>query len=208
MISKEKNNDETAKLNGLVLAGGKSTRMGKDKGAIKWHGKEQKYFMADLLQQFCEDVYISCRQDQVHEIDHTYKLLPDTYQGMGPYGGILSAFQVQPNKAWLVVACDLPLVNKNTIQYLIQHRDPKFVATTFRSPFDQLPEPLITIWEPHSLPVLLEFMDKGFKCPRKVLINSNTKILLPPFPQDLMNVNKPEELEEAKNLLDQNIKNE
>jgi molybdopterin-guanine dinucleotide biosynthesis protein A len=205
VISKEKDNNAVSTLNGLVLAGGKSTRMGRDKGAINWHGKEQRYFMADLLGQFCQDVYISCRPEQVDEISHLYRTLPDSYPGMGPYGGILTAFQFRPYPAWLVVACDLPLINKNTLQYLIQHRDPSYIATTFRSPHDQLPEPLITIWEPKSLPVLLEFMNKGVKCPRKVLINSHIKLLDPPVPQEVMNVNKPEELEEAKKLLNQNL---
>ena len=56
-------------LNGLVLAGGKSLRMGYDKSSIEWHGKEQRYYMADLLKQYCDEVFISCRADQQNEVD-------------------------------------------------------------------------------------------------------------------------------------------
>jgi len=192
-------------LNGLVLAGGKSQRMGFDKSSIDWHGKEQRYFMADLLKPFCKDVFISCRADQVTEMDDNYSSLPDTFIGLGPYGAILSAFREKPDSAWLVVACDLPLVNEDTLQHLIANRDTSAIATTYRSDFDGFPEPLITIWEPKSYPVLLNFLSQGHSCPRKVLINNDVCLLQPPNPEDLTNVNTPEEFEQIKNLLHQKI---
>jgi molybdenum cofactor guanylyltransferase len=189
-------------LNGLVLAGGKSVRMGHDKGLIDWHGKEQRYFIADLLNRFCNDVFISCREEQQQEINSNYKTLPDTFIGLGPYGAILSAFREQPNAAWLVIAADLPLIDGDTINYLTQRRDTSSIATTFESPYDNFPEPLISIWEPKSYPVLLSFLAQGYSCPRKVLINSDTKILQAPNAEALMNVNTPEELARAKEILD------
>ena len=203
MTLKENNNYSVPPLNGLVLAGGRSTRMGRDKGLITWHGKEQRYFMSDLLQQFCSEVYISCRPEQLAEIDTSYQALPDKYNDLGPNGGIITALEHNPSHAWLITACDLPLLDKETLQFLIKHRDSSFIATTFQSPHDQLPEPLIAIWEPESLPVLLNFMEKGYKCPRKVLINSSIKQLSAPNPSALMNVNKPEELRLAQTLLNQ-----
>jgi molybdenum cofactor guanylyltransferase len=189
-------------LNGLVLAGGKSVRMGHDKGLINWHGKEQRYFIADLLNRFCNDVFISCREEQQQEIDFNYKTLPDTFIGLGPYGAILSAFREQPNAAWLVIAADLPLIDGDTINYLTQRRDTSSVATAFESPYDNFPEPLISIWEPKSYPVLLSFLAQGYSCPRKVLINGDTQILKAPNIESVMNVNTPEELARAKEILD------
>ena len=205
MISNENKNGSTAQtlLFGLVLAGGKSKRMGFDKGSIKWHGKEQRYYMADLLGGVCNEVFISCRPEQQHNIDHQYKTLADSYPVVGPYGAILSAFKEKPDVAWLVIACDLPLLDTATLQYLIQHRDTASIATTFESPFDQLPEPLITIWEPTAYPVLLSFLSEGLSCPRKALIRSgtNVKILTPPNPQALMNANTPEDAGKVKEIL-------
>jgi molybdenum cofactor guanylyltransferase len=189
-------------LNGLVLAGGKSVRMGHDKGLIDWHGKEQRYYIADLLNSYCNDVFISCRDDQRQEIDGQYKSLVDTFSGLGPYGAILSAFREQPTAAWLVVAADLPLIDDTTLQYLIDHRDTSSIATTFESSYDNLPEPLISIWEPKGYPVLLSFLAQGYSCPRKVLINSNTSILKASDADVLMNVNTPEDLARAKEILD------
>ena len=188
-------------LNGLVLAGGKSLRMGYDKSSIEWHGKEQRYYMADLLKQYCDEIFISCRADQQNEVDSHYKTLPDTFVDLGPYGAILSAFREKPDAAWLVVACDLPLLDIETLQYLVAHRNPSAVATTFESPFDGLPEPLITIWEPKAYPVLLSFLSQGYTCPRKALRNNDVHIIKAKNADALMNVNTPEELEKVKNIL-------
>lgn len=202
MISKE---TDVPKLNGLVLAGGKSQRMGNPKDKINWHGKEQRYFAADLLTPFCDEVFISCRQDQLENFDPNYNALTDTFLNMGPFGGILSALRTQRDAAWLVVACDLPLLDKKSLEFLIENRNIEKAATTYESPFDGLPEPLITIWEPKSYPLLLNFLGSGITCPRKVLINSDTLILKPGNPDSLMNVNTPEDVVKAKEILRKQI---
>ena len=201
MISNEQNN--TPPLYGLVLAGGKSVRMGRNKGVIAWHGKPQRYYMADMLKSMCADVFISCKPEQQDEIAKEYKTLPDTYTGAGPLSGILSAFKANPNVAWLVTACDLPLLDHTTLQYLIANRDTGSIATTFESPFDQLPEPLITIWEPAAYELLLAWMAEGRNCPRKVLIRNEGKvtILKAPNADALMNANTPEDAEKIKEIL-------
>lgn len=188
---------------GLVLAGGRSTRMGQDKTTMNWHGKEQRYYMADMLQPFCSEVFISCRADQQSDIDFTYKTLPDTLDISGPLNGIMSALRAHPNVAWLVVASDLPVIDTPTIQYLIDNRDAARIATTFRSPSDQLPEPLITIWEPASLAVLETHLSNGFKCPRKALIRNegNVRLLDAPWPATLLNANTPADAEMVRNIL-------
>jgi len=186
------------KLNGLVLAGGKSERMGFDKGSVNWHGKEQRYYMADMLQPFCNEVYISCRPDQQKQIEPAYLNLPDTFMGLGPYSAILSAFREKPDEAWLVVACDLPLLTEKSLNYLVGNRNVATIATAYQSSFNDFPEPLITIWEPKSYPVLLSFLAQGYSCPRKVLINSEITLLQAPDTGELTNVNTPEDLEKVK----------
>jgi molybdopterin-guanine dinucleotide biosynthesis protein A len=193
-------------LNGLVLAGGKSARMGYDKGAVNWYGKEQRYHMADLLKKHCAEVYISCRDtEQQKEIDAEYLSLPDTFTGLGPYGAILSAFREQPDRAWLVVACDLPLVDENVLQYLADNRGTATIATAYKSLDNDFPEPLITIYEPKSYSALLQYLAQGYSCPRKVLINSNITLLQSPEPDALANVNTPEELDRIKRILHHKI---
>jgi molybdopterin-guanine dinucleotide biosynthesis protein A len=192
-------------INGLVLAGGKSQRMGFDKGAVNWHGKEQRYHMADLLKPLCENVFISCRADQQNEIDTHYLNLVDTFTDLGPYGAILSAFREKPDSAWLVIACDLPLMDEEALNYLVEHRNSSSVATAYQSSVNEFPEPLITIWEPKSYPVLLSFLAQGYSCPRKVLINSDVTLVNALNPEALTNVNTQDELERIKRILHQKI---
>jgi molybdopterin-guanine dinucleotide biosynthesis protein A len=192
-------------LTGLVLAGGQSLRMGYDKGAVNWHGTEQRYYMAEMLKDYCDDVFISCRAAQTREINDNYKTLEDTFTGLGPFGAILSAFRENPNTAWLVVACDLPLLDANTLQYLLDNRNTSAIATAYENAHDGFPEPLITIWEPKSYAVLLAFLAQGYSCPRKVLINSDTTLLKAVNGHALTNVNTPEELEKIKHELHQKV---
>ena len=194
-------------LNGLVLAGGKSVRMGYDKGTVNWFGKEQRYHVADMLKPFCEEVFISCRSEQKSQINISYNVLEDTFTGLGPFGAILSAFRQQPDSAWLVVACDLPLLETETFRFLTGQRNPSAIATAFNSPDNEFPEPLITIWEPKSYPVLLAFLAQGYSCPRKVLINSDVNLIQAPSPEALTNVNTPEDLEKVKRTIHQKIAN-
>ena len=179
--------------------------MGFDKGTVNWFGKEQRYFLADLLQPLSTEVFISCREDQRANITNGYPVLTDTFTNLGPYGAILSAFREQPDSAWLVIACDLPLLDSETLEYLVANRDPSKLATAYQSPDNEFPEPLIAIWEPKSYHQLLSFLSLGYSCPRKVLINSDVKLLQAQNPESLTNVNTPEDLEKVKRMLHQKI---
>lgn len=185
-------------LRGLVLAGGKSVRMGTDKGLITYHGKPQREYVADLLAPYCTEVFISCRPDQTHEMAAPYQALPDSFLDLGPYSAILSAFRAFPDSAWLVVACDLPLLNGETLAFLAANRNSANMATAFHSPDNEFPEPLIAIWEPKSYQTLLQFLAQGYSCPRKVLINNNVHLLQAPDNRTLTNVNTPEESAEVR----------
>jgi len=179
-------------LHGLVLAGGKSTRMQQDKGKLQYHGLEQRTHVYHLLQAFCEEVYVSCNAAQVPELEGNLPYLEDKFLNLGPKGGILTALQHNPNAALLAVACDLPFLTSETLQYLVQQRDPTKMATAFYDPEGIFPEPLLTIWEPRSYAALLQFLSLGYSCPRKVLINSDVKLLTIPDVTELRNVNDPE----------------
>ena len=192
-----------APLRGLVLAGGLSQRMQADKSRLRYgpQGREQREVAAALLAEVCQDVRLSCRAEQAAEMLAGLSPLPDRFLGLGPLGGILSAFQLDPNAAWLVLACDLPFLTAATLRQLVAGRQPGRLATAFRSPGSEFPEPLITIFEPRAYPELLRFLGLGYSCPRKMLINNDVALLPTPTASELRNVNTPAEREAAQSEL-------
>lgn len=192
-------------IKGLVLTGGKSTRMGKDKTELEYHGKPQKEFVKDLLENQGIVTFYSVRNKPVVtssgvEKSQSKNEIEDTFFNLGPFGGICSAFQKDPNSAWMVLAIDLPFVNQELIELLLSKRNPAKVATAIKGKGKQFPEPLITIYEPKAYPILLQFLAQGYSCPRKMLINSEVEIV--EVDDDLIrNVNTPEEYELAKKEL-------
>ena len=185
-------------IKGLVLTGGKSTRMGSDKSELNYHGKPQKEFVKELLEKQKIETFYSVRPFDSAQGDNK---IHDTFFNLGPFGGICSAFQKDPNSAWFVLATDLPFVNEKLLQMLLSKRNPAKVATTVKGKSTSFPEPLITIYEPKAYPVLLQFLAQGYSCPRKMLINSDVEIV--EVDDELIrNVNTPEEYEEVKKELD------
>ena len=186
-------------LYGLVLAGGKSSRMGQDKAALNYHGKPQIEHARDLLAGLCQEVFLSLRPDQAAPAG--WSTVSDRFSGFGPLGGILSAQHTHPKAAWLVLACDLPYLTPACLQALLAGRDPWRLATAFVSTHDGLPEPLAAVWEPKSRFALHHFLALGYDCPRKVLINTRPKLLTQADPRWLDNVNHPGEYQAARAAL-------
>lgn len=185
---------QRAPLKGLVLAGGKSLRMGTDKGLLDYFGKSQRDYSIEMLEKLNLKTFLSVRKEQKIEQKN---IIEDTFLGLGPFGAICSAFQDDPNSAWLVLATDLPYVDEKLIGQLLEHRDSSKVATAIKGKNKPFPEPLITIWEPKAYPLLLQFLSQGISCPRKVLINSEVK-LMEVDDDFIINVNTPEEFSAVK----------
>lgn len=181
-------------VKGLILAGGKSVRMGRDKARLDYNGKTSVEHVAELMRKQRIEPHLSVRSEQA---DSILPQIADSFLNLGPMGAILSALQTDPNYAWFVVACDLPLLDQETLNQIVTGRSPGSVATAFLNHETGFAEPLITIWEPKAYHRLLSFLALGYSCPRKVLINSDTKLIEPQDPKRLMNVNTPEDYQEA-----------
>jgi len=193
---------DEAPLYGLVLAGGASSRMGRDKAAIEYHGRSQLQHAFDLLSTVCERSFVSVRADQ--RADATRASLPqiaDRHDNIGPLAGIGAALDTHPEAAWLVVACDLPFLSRETLQHLIDHRNITQIATAYRSSHDGLPEPLCAIWEPSSREHVSQWIAADKRCPRKLLINFEATVIEQPDRRALDNINTPEEFAAARAAL-------
>jgi molybdopterin-guanine dinucleotide biosynthesis protein A len=190
-------------LYGLVLAGGASRRMQRDKARIAYRGEPQLLRAFRLLERHVARCFVSVRAGQREEpLRASLPQIVDTLDGAGPAAGILAAQQAHPEAAWLVLACDLPLLDEATLEHLIGARDSARDATAYASRFDGLAEPLCAIWEPSSHALLGERVGGGHLCPRKALGKLDTLLLPPREDGALDNINTPEELDEAQRRLE------
>ena len=191
-------------LNGLVLAGGRSTRMQRDKAAIQYQAGESQLAAAlKLLQPRVARAFVSVRADQQADPARAaWPQIVDRGDVEGPIAGISAALATAPDAAWLVLACDLPFLDAGTLDALLAARDPDSDATAFRSSHDGLPEPLCAIYEPRSSAALTTYLATGGNCPRKFLIKARTRLLEQPNPRALDNVNTVAEYGAAMAALD------
>jgi len=187
---------------GLVLAGGRSTRMGRDKAAIAWHGQPQLEIAWRLLAACTERAFVSVRAEQAGDpLREALPRIVDGEIGQGPIAGIAAAQAAHPGAAWLVLACDLPFLDTACLQHLLAQRQPARMATAYRSSHDGLPEPLCALWEPSSRSRVQAFIAAGRHCPRKLLIEGDTALVDLPDARALDNINTPGELAAARDLI-------
>jgi molybdenum cofactor guanylyltransferase len=180
-------------INGLILAGGKSSRMGYDKSTIDYHGKPQREYLFDQLGKLCSKVFVSCRES--HQVPDHLNPLIDQFEIESPLNGILTAMTYDPSVAWFVIAADMPMITHVSLQYLLQHRDPEKVATCFIDSDLKNPEPLFSIWEPKAFRLVKDFYEKGRISPRDFLKQSDILLVKPQVGNVSVNINSPEELE-------------
>lgn len=192
-------------LLGLVLAGGESLRMGRDKGLLVYEQLSplaQRVRATRLLEECGLTTYLSCRQKN-HDTANV-KVIYDQPQfdfenHAGPGIGILSAHLFKPEAAWLVLACDFPFADIQSIDYLIQQRHAEGRPTAYQH-FDETTEPLFTIWEPETLVEFLRVYRDGYQSPRRTLEKENVYLVKPNHAKILVNINSPVEAQHFSEL--------
>ncbi len=185
-------------LFGLLLAGGRSRRMGQDKARLEYDGRTQMERGLELLGSVCEETLISIREDQIAPVG--VAALSDNYPNAGPLGGILTAFDYRADVAWLVIACDLPFLDREALAALVNKRTrADRVVYAYASALDGLPEPLCAIYEPVFAETLRRHLAEQHFCPRRILMKEAVPLFeLPEIAQNsLDNINTPEEFAEA-----------
>lgn len=191
-------------LYGLVLAGGRSQRMGEDKGRIRYQGESEALRCFRMLKDLGLPTFLSLRKGQWPDEEiQDLPILYDQFENAGPLCGMISAMQAFPEASWLVLACDLPLLGRPVLENLIRQRRPEKMATAYRSTSEpDFPEPLCAIYETSIRMRFYEALALGLACPRKILLQSNSALLEPFDSRALTNVNNPEEARAARSFLD------
>jgi molybdenum cofactor guanylyltransferase len=157
-------------LFGLVLAGGRSTRMGRDKGQIAYHGVPQREWLQVLLGAVCAHAFISINADQRAGLPaHLPVVIDDPRYETSPLGALLSAVAAHPGAAWLLVSCDLAYFDANCLNILLRAREHTAAGTAFRIAELGQPEPLATLYEASFVATLPAAYAAGERSLRRAL---------------------------------------
>ncbi|MDJ0760081.1 MAG: NTP transferase domain-containing protein [Woeseiaceae bacterium] len=185
-------------LFGLVLAGGKSRRMGVDKALLVHDGESQLARTVKMVDGVADRTFVSTRAAQSDEPERArFEQIIDQYDDMGPVAGVLSAMNEHPDVDWLVVACDLPNISRRTLAGLLAERNSGKPFVAYRSVHNDLPEPLCAIYGEGSDAIVRDFAERGIRCPRKIMINSDTCLIDQPERDALDNINTPDDLKRS-----------
>ncbi len=146
-------------LAGLVLCGGKSSRMGSDKGLLQKDGEYWARLAADKLATLQIPVFVSVHPSQQSDYSAIFtddSLIPDSLPLHGPLAGLLSASQKFPHYDWLILACDLPDMSTSLLQELLQVYRQNSTYECFIFINENEPEPLCGVYKAESLRKIAE----------------------------------------------------
>lgn len=105
------------KVTGIILAGGKSTRMGTNKAFLAYGNKSFIEIQIDILRHIFREIIISANDFSLYE-HLQLPIVPDVMPGKGPLGGICAGLIHSKYSYAFVIACDMPFINKEVIVYM------------------------------------------------------------------------------------------
>lgn len=123
---------------GVVLAGGKSLRMGTDKGLVVYKGKPMVEHSIELLEKFTSDIVISTSNETYKQ--YNFPLIEDEHNAIGPLGGIYSVLKNYSSDLYFFIPCDVPEMSFELATKLMEHSENCDISIPL---YNQRPEPLI-----------------------------------------------------------------
>ena len=182
-----------SEFTGIVLAGGFSSRMGRDKSMIEFNGNLLYERAANMLSPFVNQVCISINQTQKETYEYLFPTIVDKYRGQGPIGGILSCLEFT-SLPLIILGCDLPLISEKDIEHLIQIRNQDQACSLFFNDQSLFFEPLLSIWELHSFSKLKSYYANGGRSLQKFINESQIERISMPDPNHFYNLNTLDDL--------------
>jgi len=180
------------KLVGVVISGGKSSRMGTDKSLLLWNNKPFYLHTADILAPFCSEIYVSCNVSQSN--NYILPVIIDKFESNGPMTGVLSSLAALREHSIITLPCDMPEISKDILNDIVNSNDKMLDGVFVRDNNDQM-EPLIAIYNPSIYLKLLAWYDSGNYSLKKFIESCNNVSYIKLGAQSPININTPNELD-------------
>lgn len=128
---------DSVNINGIILAGGKSSRMGSPKGLLNLNGRPFISHITTAMQALVKELFI-VSDDETY--DHFEGIrVADIYKDAGPMGGIYSGLMRSPSFYNLILSCDVPLINSTVLNILINNISDDYDVIQLESEGQTLP---------------------------------------------------------------------
>lgn len=149
-------------ITGVILAGGKSRRMGTEKGLVEFMGRPLMEYALEKMQKLADRILISANTNAYDQYD--FEVVHDIFPDSGPMGGIYSCLEQSNTENNLLLSCDTPFVTVEFFRYLVHHSAGYTVVAPWHK--DEHYEPLCAFYSKSVLPVMERFIQKGnYKIP-------------------------------------------
>lgn len=178
------------KVTAVILAGGKSSRMGEDKGLAIYLGKPMVQYAIDACRELTSEIIISTANTEYSRFG--YELLADNFPDCGPIGGVEAGLSAAKTPGILVCPCDMPGINPEIIKRILWNSEGKSAVVAASGQGKIFP--VLGWYSKTALPVIQKQIEKG---DYKMLfflkkLDAETVVVNPG--EELLNVNYPDEL--------------
>ena len=196
---------EKCELTGIILAGGKSSRMGKDKGLCQFNGKALVEYAIETLKPLCGQMMISANHFPEKYKQFGIPVVSDEIRNIGPMGGIYTCLKHSTTRHNLVLSCDTPFVGTILLSHLLRHINKEQVVAPAHHAF--LVEPLSAYYATNVLDDIKQAINLGdyklINLFKKVRFKTVQTGKLLPFQSgySFLNINRPEDLEQAEKII-------
>ena len=186
----------------IILAGGQSSRMGRDKATLKLNGRRLIDIVLGASRSYSDSVVV------VGEPSNLQESIPDSFPGEGPLGGLITGLQHLGPGTHVAVACDMPFVNRSAywmIESFILRYDAAVPVVKGRV------HPLCAAYRGEAVDRLKAAFESGERSLQGALQHIRWRRIptaalraIDPELRFLFNINSPEDLERAKEMVDAN----
>lgn len=192
-------------ITAILLAGGKSRRMGTDKTLLELEGETLLHRVLRPLRQVSQVVILVTAEGTFPmELPAYVQVVADLYPGTGSLGGIYSGLAAMESFLGLVVACDMPFLNADLLRYMIEQA-PGFDVVV--PSLDGRPEPLHALYSKNCLRPIEELLKRG----QLKIIGFFPKVRVRYLEEEemerfdgrlsLFNINTPQDLKKSREML-------
>jgi len=181
-------------ITGIILAGGKSSRMGSDKGLLMLNNKPFIQYSIDALKPLVSEIIIV--SDASEYDDFGLKRITDITKDAGPVSGIYSGLEASKTEYNLILSCDIPLITSEVLQQLIDAIDD--TSEIIQAESNGKSMPLIALYKKSVKDTFKSLLEQGERRLRVAIKGCNYKnvVLDEAFQNATLNVNTKEEFKQ------------